>query len=111
MTTTPINRDDTGINALKSSNTQPAASEPTEEVMPYPMIHPEGSREGRSRRPQQHRRRTRSDRRQEDRRKKQVAVLLDTRLPYERRVRSRRNADKTKQKRTINTRKGISYYI
>lgn len=111
MTTTPINRDDTGINALKSSNTQPTSSEPAEELMPYPAIHPEGSREGRSRRPQQHRRQRRGDRRQEERRKKRVPVLLDTRLPYDRRTRARRGSDRIKQKRAISVRKGISYYV
>lgn len=79
--------------------------------MPYPAIHPEGSREGRPRRPQQHRRQRSDDRRQEERRKKQVPVLLDTRLPYDRRTRSRRGRDRTRQRRSMSVRKGVSFYI
>lgn len=111
MTTTPINRDDTGINSLKSSNTKPTSSEPTEEIKPYPAIHPEGSLEGRSRRPQQHRRKRSGDRRHDERREKQVQVLLDTRLPFDRRTRPRRGSDRTNQRRTSTTKKGISFYI
>ncbi len=111
MTTTPINRDDKGINALKSSNTQPSSSGPTEEIMPYPAIHPEGSRESRARRPQQHRRQRSGDRRHEERRTKRSPVLLDTRLPHDRRTRARRGSDRVKQRRARNIKKGISFYI
>ena len=112
MTTTPpINRDDKGINALKSSNTQPTSSAPTEEIMPYPAIHPEGSRESRARRPQQHRRQHSGDRRQKERREKQALVLLDTRLPHDQRTRSRRGSDRIRSRRPMNKKKGISFYI
>ena len=111
MTTTPINRDDAGINALKSSNTKPTSSDPTEEVRPYPAIHPEGSLENRSRRPQQHHRKRNGDRRDEERRGKQVQVLLDTRLPYDRRTRPRRGSDRANQRRTRKGGKRISFYI
>ncbi|MDH5435957.1 MAG: hypothetical protein OEX83_04275, partial [Gammaproteobacteria bacterium] len=95
----------------KTTNAKPASSEPAEEIRPYPAIHPEGSLEGRSRRPQQHRRKHSGDRRHDERRQKQVQVLLDTRLPYDRRTRPRRGNDRTNQRRSIKGKKSISYYI
>jgi len=111
MATTPINRDDTGINMLKSSNTRPGESNPTDAITPYPTIHPEGSRDRATRRPMQHRRRHRDDRRHDDRREHNLPVVLDTRVPHDRRSSVRRRSDRSREKQKKTARKGINFYI
>ena len=86
--------EDAGVQRLKAQNRQPAVTGDVDAVRPYPRTHAVQIGEGHQPEPPPVRERRSGDRRRgADRRRKQVPVILDTRVSNRRAIGNRRQSE------------------